>query len=404
MSSDRTLYDVLGVARDADAATLKSAWRAAVKRCHPDLGGTAVEVIEVQTAYALLSNPSRRSAYDRELGSAAAADSDTANMWGDAYSPDLGYHDDVDDLIESFDDDDSAMWTDLPYSSLTEMLDHYHRLGSYCVATTAKGNPCFGSPYQGGPYCWVHRPGGHAPRKRYTEQCRGRTKKGHPCYGTALDNGYCYQHGGRRNAGPEARTADPAHRPSPATRSRTPGPAKSEQVRTDPSAPDKHAASAAPDLPPEPLPPAAPAGGCLVAGGCLMAAVAVVALVMAGGWVLRGCRSEPEPLTFGGSIKQTVVECETEQPIGRQERNAGVQLRCSLLDTRPSNSDRPYLRAWVDGCDETRVDGEDASDPVIVSVHVRPCGQAMSELHWQICQTHGGPLPDDCLPEQMREL
>jgi len=60
-------YEILGIARDADAATIKEAWRAAAKRHHPDPRGghSSAEFIAARTAYDVLRDPVRRAAYDR---------------------------------------------------------------------------------------------------------------------------------------------------------------------------------------------------------------------------------------------------------------------------------------------------------------------------------------------------
>jgi len=44
-------YAVLGVSADADAATLREAYRRRVKDCHPDQGGDPAEFARVQRAY-----------------------------------------------------------------------------------------------------------------------------------------------------------------------------------------------------------------------------------------------------------------------------------------------------------------------------------------------------------------
>jgi DnaJ-class molecular chaperone len=65
------LYGVLGVARHADAAKIKSEFRTLAKGCHPDLhpGNARAEqrFKEIHQAYAVLRDPVARAAYDREL-------------------------------------------------------------------------------------------------------------------------------------------------------------------------------------------------------------------------------------------------------------------------------------------------------------------------------------------------
>src|SRR5262245_58166209 len=79
-----SLYRVLGVARGANAAGIKSAWRKMAKSWHPDLHGgdkTAEQRFKaINLAYQTLGDPHARALYDvacaqlrtRRLGSAAA--------------------------------------------------------------------------------------------------------------------------------------------------------------------------------------------------------------------------------------------------------------------------------------------------------------------------------------------
>lgn len=67
--SDRDYYDILGVSRDADMATIKKAYRRAALRDHPDKnpGDSEAEgrFKEAAEAYSVLSNPEKRQLYDR---------------------------------------------------------------------------------------------------------------------------------------------------------------------------------------------------------------------------------------------------------------------------------------------------------------------------------------------------
>lgn len=66
MSQD--LYDLLGVARDADADTVKKAYRRLARQLHPDVNPdpqTQERFKEVSHAYEVLSDPQKRAAYDR---------------------------------------------------------------------------------------------------------------------------------------------------------------------------------------------------------------------------------------------------------------------------------------------------------------------------------------------------
>jgi curved DNA-binding protein CbpA len=63
-----TLYETLGVAPDADATTIKQAYRRKAMEHHPDRGGDKATAAAINDAYAVLSDPARRQHYD-ETGS-----------------------------------------------------------------------------------------------------------------------------------------------------------------------------------------------------------------------------------------------------------------------------------------------------------------------------------------------
>jgi molecular chaperone DnaJ len=91
MSSD--YYDILGVARDADAGALKSAFRKLAMQHHPDRnpGDAAAEAKfkEINEAYAVLSDDQKRAAYDRYgkagLGGAGGGPGMNPNDLGDIF-------------------------------------------------------------------------------------------------------------------------------------------------------------------------------------------------------------------------------------------------------------------------------------------------------------------------------
>ncbi len=83
--TDRDYYEILGVARNADAAAIKAAFRKLAMKHHPDQNpgckvseGTFKEIGE---AYSVLSNPEKRAQYDR-LGRAAFQNSGGAGGAG----------------------------------------------------------------------------------------------------------------------------------------------------------------------------------------------------------------------------------------------------------------------------------------------------------------------------------
>ena len=71
-----THYEVLGVAVDAPAETLRKAYRRAAQRHHPDRspGDPAAQerMAHINEAYAVLSHPRRRESYDQWIRARAA--------------------------------------------------------------------------------------------------------------------------------------------------------------------------------------------------------------------------------------------------------------------------------------------------------------------------------------------
>ncbi|GAA6004848.1 hypothetical protein JCM11491_002254 [Sporobolomyces phaffii] len=65
-SKQKDYYKVLGVARDADAKTIKRAYRKATLKAHPDKeGGSEEKMANLNQAYEVLSNPELRARFDQ---------------------------------------------------------------------------------------------------------------------------------------------------------------------------------------------------------------------------------------------------------------------------------------------------------------------------------------------------
>ena len=62
-------YGILGIPRDADEETIRSAYRILARRYHPDrgAGSSAEKFRQVNEAYEALINPGSRQLYDRAL-------------------------------------------------------------------------------------------------------------------------------------------------------------------------------------------------------------------------------------------------------------------------------------------------------------------------------------------------
>ena len=60
----KSLYDILGVKKDADKKTIKDAYRDKAKKSHPDAGGDKEEFQDISHAYAVLICPIKKERYD----------------------------------------------------------------------------------------------------------------------------------------------------------------------------------------------------------------------------------------------------------------------------------------------------------------------------------------------------
>ncbi|MDR7300335.1 J domain-containing protein [Haloactinomyces albus] len=65
-------YELLGVSRNASEAEIKSAYRSLARVMHPDAGGTSGTFRMLQEAYETLSDPVRRSGYDKATAGGTA--------------------------------------------------------------------------------------------------------------------------------------------------------------------------------------------------------------------------------------------------------------------------------------------------------------------------------------------
>ena len=83
-AGQRDYYEVLGVARDADAKTIKNAFRELALKFHPDRNKSpdAEERFkEIAEAYGILSDPKKRAQYDSG-GFAGVADFSAEDIFG----------------------------------------------------------------------------------------------------------------------------------------------------------------------------------------------------------------------------------------------------------------------------------------------------------------------------------
>ncbi|MGI5897972.1 MAG: molecular chaperone DnaJ [Candidatus Dojkabacteria bacterium] len=98
----RDYYEVLGVSKSASAADIKKAYRKLVKKYHPDVNkerDAEEKFKEIQEAYEVLSNESKRSAYD-QYGHAGTAGFDSGSAG--SYSDFSGTPFDMGDIFNTF--------------------------------------------------------------------------------------------------------------------------------------------------------------------------------------------------------------------------------------------------------------------------------------------------------------
>src|SRR5581483_4101540 len=82
----RDYYEILGVSKSASADEIKKAFRKAAVQHHPDRGGDEAKFKEVNEAYEVLKDPSKRQRYDQfghaGVGSSAASDGNPFSGFG----------------------------------------------------------------------------------------------------------------------------------------------------------------------------------------------------------------------------------------------------------------------------------------------------------------------------------
>ena len=98
MADKRDYYEVLGISKGASESEIKKAYRSMAKKYHPDVNPGDAEAEakfkEVNEAYAVLSDPDKKSKYD-QYGH-AAFDPNSGGFGGGGFDVDLG------DIFSSF--------------------------------------------------------------------------------------------------------------------------------------------------------------------------------------------------------------------------------------------------------------------------------------------------------------
>src|SRR6185437_8165104 len=88
MPTKRDYYEVLGVGKTASADEIKKAFRRAAVQHHPDRGGDETKFKEINEAYEVLKDSSKRQRYDQfghaGVGSSAASGGNPFGGFGGA--------------------------------------------------------------------------------------------------------------------------------------------------------------------------------------------------------------------------------------------------------------------------------------------------------------------------------
>ena len=90
MGTNRTHYEILGVAPQATQSDIRRAYRALVVRHHPDTGGSfssTVTLTQITNAWTVLSDVERRQKYDREIHIDHVAPTINVSYVAQSYTP-----------------------------------------------------------------------------------------------------------------------------------------------------------------------------------------------------------------------------------------------------------------------------------------------------------------------------
>jgi molecular chaperone DnaJ len=84
MASKRDYYEILGIGKDASADEIKKAFRKAAVEHHPDRGGDESKFKEVNEAYEVLKDPTKKQRYD-QFGHAGVGGNGGGNPFGGGF-------------------------------------------------------------------------------------------------------------------------------------------------------------------------------------------------------------------------------------------------------------------------------------------------------------------------------
>ena len=110
---------------------------------------------------------------------------------------------------------------------------------------------------------------------------------------------------------------------------------------------------------------------------------------------LLGC-DKATLLNWSGSIKKSAMNCNF-RGMDIWEGGSGtvesVDVHC-YFNSSAGGGEHPYVLVHVSGCSPYRINGPLKGDAPLVNLSC--VGDPFADVGFQACQTHGGPLPDDC--------
>lgn len=178
--ADTDLFAVLGAPWGASPEELREARRKALFNAHPDTGGSHDEVLRLQHAWWVLSDPERRAAYLR-VQRVRQANGDQSDRPGDDFA-------------------DGGAWR-----ARQESGEHHRGSVGRCGGVTALGQPCGNSPVPGEERCVHHLSQSDEEIAQLLRKfgplavCKGRTQQGWGCGNRPSEGSdFCWLHGGRR--------------------------------------------------------------------------------------------------------------------------------------------------------------------------------------------------------------
>lgn len=457
--ADTDLFALLGVQWGAEQDGVRQAWRDASRAAHPDAGGSHDAFIALQHAWEVLSDPSRRTryirAYEARHGPQGRRDSSRAGSRtrspGGANARGRGTGASrrsarrctgttvtgsrcANPAAEGRDRcwlhvvdvaDGPASASGPSASSTTPPEDAALPYRWRCRADVFYGGTrlrCHYPSLIGQDHCWDHAAEAErqdAMARARPGRCASLTQRDIPCRNPSSSLGFplCDTHltvgvfdtseWGRPSSGrrpPPAGEPDtstegtaetdgtppPRSGPSAPPPDPPPTPPHAPRPRAEPgrrTAPQAHPVS-------RPAPPARRVSRHLLA---LVVALASLGAIYGLSAAVIAWSGRPRTISFADDIKASRADCASVEKVEADDLVVGLVLTCTMADAAPGNRDRPYVQLRLEGCDDwTRLDHDDGDDPVVLTTWLRPCGEPPGSVQWQVCQTHGGPLPDDC--------